>query len=198
MKQTLTLLLVLFSGITFAQEEPTTLTCPRADKFDELLTEHAGRWCSTGKFAEGANELFKAEATAFQEEALTPALHDNTHNINWIVNKATQDNREHAHCLELACETIWNTCAGLKNFNTEKKQNNWCRTQAEEFTKLEQLKSKEVTIENSKRKNRSNYREKMRAIEVRATQYFIPLLDNFHNAFRLFTIKTGDFLSKPL
>ncbi len=199
MKQTLALLLLIISGVTFAQEEaPTTLTCPRAEQFEELLKENSGTWCSAGRFAEGANELFKLETSEYLNGALSSALHDNTHNANWIISKSTQDIREHSFCLELACDKIWETCSGAKNYNTEKEQDIWCHSRAEKFSKLEQLKGAQVAIENAKRKSRSNQREKMRAIEVRASQYFIPLLDQFHNAYRRFTQKIPTFIANPL
>lgn len=198
MKYILPLLLLLIGTQGHAQEAPKTLSCPRETQFEELLQENSELWCSAGKFAEGANELLKLEANEFQEIALTSTLQDNVHSNNWVISKSTQDIREHALCLEMACEKIWNTCSGNKNFNTEKAQDDWCRTRAQDFAKLEQLKSAQVTIENSTRKNRSYQREKMRAIEVRASQYFIPLLDQFHNAYRRFTQKMPTFLANPL
>ena len=198
MKKTLFLVLILTGAMTHAQETPTTLTCPREPQFEELIKDNANIWCSSGRFAEGANELFKLENNEYQTKELSSALRDNINNINSVITKSTQDIRQHTLCLELACEKIQDACASNKNYTAEKEQEAWCRTSATKLAQLNQIKSVQVTIQNSTRKNQSNYREKMRAIEVRASQYFIPLLDQFHNAFRRFTQKVPTFLSNPL
>ena len=181
------------------------LECPRTEDFQAELEKeikpgikNEDLWCNSTRFAEGANELFELEVTKFQENNLTPLLQDNVHDMKWLVRKSTQDMREHAFCFEFICRTIQTTCAANQNYTAEKNQEHWCNTRAKEFGKIEQLKVKEVVIENQKRKSQSNLREKMRAIEVRTLKLFIPQLQKFFAEYRFFTEKVPTFLSNPL
>ncbi len=189
------IIVLFFSGAVSATE---TLTCPRQDEIDTLLEEKLSLWCNARRFAEGANELFELEANAYRDDNLTPLLQDNIHDVKWLVRKSTQDTREHAFCLEQICRTIQIACAGNKQYSLEKDQLDWCETRATEFGKIEQLKVQQVVLENQQRKSRSNLREKMRAIEVRTSNLFIPLLQKFFGEYRWFTEKVPTFLSNPL
>lgn len=194
------IILFLFLGSTASA---STLTCPRSDEYQEkLLTNQeesaSESWCKANQFSKGANVLFEFETNTYKDAILTPLLQDNIHDMKWLVRKSTQDMREHAYCFELICRTIQSACSDNKLYSVEKDELNWCETRATEFTKIEQEKTKQVLIENQQRKSRSNLREKMRAIEVRTANLFIPLLQKFIGEYQWFTEKVPTFAQTPL
>ncbi len=184
---------ILLNGIVSAK----ALECPRAENYLSPSEENKAEWCNSNRFSEGGNTLFEEEVTAFQKKSLTPLLQDNIHDMKWLVRKSTQDLREHAFCVELICKAIQTNCSNIANTD-ENSQSNWCNTRIENFGKIEQLKTREVLIENQKRKSQANLREKMRAIEVRTLGLFIPQLQKFFSEYRFFTEKVPTFLSNPL
>lgn len=193
------ILALLFTNTVAAE----ILTCPRSDQYQEKIQENqespfSRSWCKSDRFAEGANSLFEFEVQEYQTKNLTPLLQDNIHDMKWLIQKSTQDLREHAFCLELICQTLQNNCSDNQNYTTEKEQRNWCETRATEFGKIEQEKTRQVILENQQRKSRSNLREKMRAIEVRTSNLFIPLLQKFISQYQWFTEKTPTFIQNPL
>lgn len=194
MMKKFTVLLLLITSTVAA--EP--LTCPRSEEISTKLTEKENSWCQSERFNEGANELFELETKAYTKNNLSPLLKDNIHDMKWLIQKSTQDLREHIFCFELICYTLQSTCAENQNYMAEKDQLNWCESRSKEFGKIEQEKTKQVIIENQQRKSRSNLREKMRAIEVRTTHLFLPLLQKFLSEYKWFTEKTPTFVQKPL
>jgi hypothetical protein len=182
------LILLFFSSISFA-EDPKILTCPRQEEIETALGEQSN-WCNRAGLLD---ELLALEINAYQNDNLTSLLHDNVHDLKWLVRKSTQDIREHTFCLELICRTIRVECSANKSYLSD----DWC-SRVNEFGKIEQLKMQQVIIENQQRKSRSNLREKMRAIEVRTSYLFIPLLQKFFGEYRRFTEKVPTFLANPL
>ena len=175
------------------------LTCPRIDKINETILEKKGEWCNEGRFSEkGASTLAEIETTNYQIEVLTPLLQDNIHNPKWIIQKSTQDLREHIFCFESICGALQSTCNDNKFHSNVGDQRNWCKSRLNGFNKAEQKKTEQVIIENQQRKSRSNLREKMRAIEVRTSNIFIPLLQKFISEYQWFTEKTPTFIRNPL
>lgn len=191
----LLILLLLLNGTTFS----AALTCPRIDKMNAQIMENKGTWCNEGKFSEkGASTLAETETNDYQKEILSPLLKDNIHDMKWIVEKSTQDLREHVFCFESICASLQSTCNDNKFHSNVGDQRNWCKSRLSGFNKAEQEKTRQVIIENQQRKSRSNLREKMRAIEVRTSNLFIPLLQKFIDEYEWFTTKTSTFVRNPL
>lgn len=190
--------LLLFGSTVLAADEPEMLTCPREEDFQGKIDEKRSEWCAADRFNEAANELFEFETNEYRDKYLTPLLQDNVHDVRWLVSKSTQDIRRHTYCFELICETIQAECADNKNYQKTQAQSEWCKTRATAFGEIEQMKAEQVLIENQKRKSRSNLREKMRAMEVRTSNLFLPLVQKFFAEYRWFTEKVPTFLRNPL
>ncbi len=188
---------LLFFGMTNA-EDIEIFTCPREELIQMELEKNLDAWCSVGRFSEAANSLFELEANEYRDTCLKPLLHDNVHDMKWLTSKAVQDLRQHKFCLEYICETIQESCADDQNYIVEKSQRQWCNDQSQLFGDVEEIKMEQVLIDNQQRKSQSYLREKLRSLEVRLSNLFLPLVQKFFAEYRWFTEKTPTFISNPL
>ncbi len=185
----------LFFSTTWATEE--MLTCPRLDEIREKINTQKN--CDKNQFLElSADKVFRPELDYFKEEVVDKIMLDNVSNPNWLAEKGIQELRIHKLCLEKSCYIMLNQCDTNKNYKEDNAQLVWCKNTAENIFEIEKTRIKTAVLENQKRKTRSAFREKFRAIEVRADQYLVPNLISFIKEFKRFTDKITAFILNPL
>lgn len=196
MKKTFLLLTsFLFLGQVFAENE--MLVCPRQNEIIEAIKADPN--CSANQFTElSAKNTFEVELKNFDQEVVQKIMLDNVSNPNWLSQKGVQELRIHRLCLEIACHTMINECDTGKNFKEDNAQNVWCDKTIDNIFEIEKIKVKTAVMENQRRKTRSTFREKFRAIEVRSSQYLIPNIINFAREFKRFADKVTAFIFNPL
>ena len=182
---------------TIYANEPVMLDCSTKDelslKIDEVID------CSKNKYLElVADNIFNIELDNFNKKTVNNIMLDDVSNPNWLSQKGVYSLREHKLCLEIICDSIWNKCNTGTNQNLHLNQNHWCKETINNIFEIEKMKVKTATIENQRRKTRSTFREKFRAIEIRMHRYFIPNLITFTTEFQRFTDKITAFILNPL
>ena len=191
---------LIFAGFLIlgqAAAEQEKLVCPRLDEIRTAIQE--AKICDENQFLElSAKKIFSKELDYFDQEVVNKIMLDNVSNPNWLAQKGVSELRIHRLCLETACSEMLNKCDTNKNFKEDNEQNNWCQGTVDNIFDIEKLKIKTAVLENQRRKTRSAFREKFRAIEVRSSQYFIPNLISFVKEFKRFTDKVTAFVLKPL
>ena len=185
----------MFIGQIFAENE--MLVCPRYDSIVEKIKAEPN--CKENKFLElSAKEVFDIELSYFDKEIVEKIMLDNVSNPNWLSKKGIYELRDHKICLENSCHIMLNECDTNKNIKETNRQTAWCDETAENIFEIQKIKIESAVLENQRRKTRSAFREKFRAIEVRSSQYFIPNLISFTKEFTRFTQKVTAFILNPL
>jgi hypothetical protein len=196
MKKTFLFLVAIISvGQIFAENK--MLVCPRQDEILEAIKTDPN--CAADKFLElSAKKVFEVELNYFDTEVVEKIMLDNISNPNWLTKKGIQELRIHKLCLAESCHAMLNKCDTNKNYKEDNAQLLWCEKTAENIFEIEKIKIKTAVLENQRRKTRSAFREKFRAIEARANQYFIPNLISFVKEFKRLTDKVTAFILNPL
>ncbi len=193
-------ILFLISGIVIFNQvfaNPEMLVCPREEEIIQKIKENPN--CSADKFLElSAKNVFEVELGYFDQEIVNKILRDNVSNPNWLSKKGIYELRLHKLCLEKSCQIMLNECDTNKNFKENNYQSTWCKKTAENIWEIDKTKIKTAVLENQRRKTRGAFREKFRALEVRANQYFVPNLISFIKEFKRFTDKITAFIYNPL
>ena len=193
-------ILLVFAGFmvfcpAFAENE--MLVCPRIEEIREKIKAKPS--CEENNFLElSAKDVFDIELNYFNKEVVEKIMLDDISNPNWLSKKGIYELRDHKICLEISCHIMLNECDTNKSYEKVNEQSKWCDQTADNIFEIEKLKIETAVLENQRRKTRSAFREKFRAIEVRSSQYFIPNLISFAKEFTRFTEKVTAFILNPL
>jgi hypothetical protein len=194
-------LLLLFLGFYFPvfAAESVKLTCSIKDEISAKINAIDGGFCTQNKFLEiKAKDIFGISLKKFDEETVNKIMLDDVSNPNWLAQKGIYDLREHRLCLENTCDLILEKCSLNNSHQENEDQFDKCSNMIENIFEIQKTKIKTAVIENQRRKTRSTWREKFRAIEVRTHRYFIPNIINFAIEFQRFTEKITSFVLMPL
>lgn len=199
MKELLLVILLFFSGTSFAQGTEM-LVCSQYDEIAEKINGiNTTDWCKNRKSLElEINNVIPIVLDHFDEQTIDGIMLDNTRNPNWLAQKGIYDLREHQLCLENICEKLWNACNTGKNYIADNEQARWCSSSMDNIFEIQKVKVQTAVLENQERKTRSTQREKFRAMEVRSAQYFSSNIISFASEFKRFTQKVTAFILNPL
>ena len=178
---------------------PVMLTCTAEEDIATEVDKINDELCVKDKFLEiTAKKVFDISFKKFDGETVNKIILDDVSNPNWLAQKGIYDLREHKLCLEKSCEFLMGKCKTRNNHQENEDQLNKCLNMVDNIFEVQKTKIKVAVIENQRRKTRSTWREKFRAIEVRSYRYFIPNLINFAIEFQRFTEKVTSFVLTPL
>jgi len=186
--------IIILSEQAFAFTQSPTLSCPRSIPNFRESAQCNG---NSRNYELLGNKALKDEFNNFQSEVLDVIYQDNGSNPNFIAEKGIYDFRQHEKCLIDICLNIFTQCGKSLDKSKNYSQDQWCRSKANQISRVSKTKLINTINENQARKERSLLKQKFGAIATRNRFYFHHWLSETVNEFRNFSAKIYNFIRSP-